>query len=131
MCAKIDRYRTALEAGADLALVAGWISETTTIKKTAQARPSLTEAPPQLMTDDQIAAIVDAWADSLACSGKQTRTTVKKIYARIGLAVTYRPGTETVIAEVRSNEINRVPVWCPRLNTGNVQTVVAAAKMTI
>jgi hypothetical protein len=31
----------------------------------------------------------------------------------------YRPGTETVLAEVRSNDIDRVPVMCPEgdLNT--------------
>jgi hypothetical protein len=39
------------------------------------------------------------------------------IYTRIGFELTYRPGTETVIAEVRSKEINPVPEWCPRPNT--------------
>ena len=44
--AKIAQYRAALDAGGDPSLVAGWISETTAIKKSAQARLGLTEAPP-------------------------------------------------------------------------------------
>ncbi|BBH68312.1 hypothetical protein ACTI_49970 [Actinoplanes sp. OR16] len=36
--AKIDRYRAALDAGGDPTLTAGWITETTAIKKAAQAR---------------------------------------------------------------------------------------------
>ena len=44
---KISRYRDTLDAGGDPALIAGWITEATTAKKTAQARLGLTEAPPQ------------------------------------------------------------------------------------
>jgi len=47
---KINRYRDTLDAGGDPALIAGWISETTALKKTTQARLGLTEAPPQRMT---------------------------------------------------------------------------------
>ncbi len=48
------------------------------------------------------------------------------VYARIGLHMTYRPGTETVLAEIRPGGIggnkntatvrddHRVPAWCPR-----------------
>jgi hypothetical protein len=57
------RYRDTLDAGGDPALIAGWITETTAIKKTAQARLGLTEAPPQRMTGDQLDAIADAFND--------------------------------------------------------------------
>ena len=43
---KISRYRATLDAGGDPTLIADWITETTTIKKAAQARLGLTEAPP-------------------------------------------------------------------------------------
>ena len=111
---KIDRYRAALDAGGDPALVAGWITETTAIKRAALARLGLTDAPPQRMTEDQIAAIVDAFGGLLGHLKRADQQDRAEIYTRIGLEMTYRPGTETVIAEVRSNEINRVPVWCPR-----------------
>jgi hypothetical protein len=58
---KIKGYRATLDAGGDPALIGGWISETTAIKKAAQARLGLTEAPPQRMTDDQLDAIAEAF----------------------------------------------------------------------
>jgi site-specific DNA recombinase len=51
--AKISRDGDTLDAGGDPVLIAGWITEATTAKKTAQARRGLTEAPPQCMTGDQ------------------------------------------------------------------------------
>jgi hypothetical protein len=60
---KINGYRATLDAGADPALIAGWIAETTATKKAAQARLGLTEAPPQRMTADQLDAIVEAFND--------------------------------------------------------------------
>jgi site-specific DNA recombinase len=49
---KIARYRAALDAGGDRALVAEWISETATIKKATRARLGLTEAPPERMSEE-------------------------------------------------------------------------------
>jgi hypothetical protein len=45
--ARITRYRATLDPGGDPALIAEWISETTAIKKAAQARLGLTEARPR------------------------------------------------------------------------------------
>ncbi|WP_305788370.1 recombinase family protein [Symbioplanes lichenis] len=125
--AKIERYRATLDAGGDPALVAGWISETTTIKKTAQARLGLTEVPPQRMSEEQIAALVDAFGGLLGLLRQADQHDRAEIYARIGLQMIYRPGTGTVLAEVRSDKIDpgnkntatveddhRVPAWCPR-----------------
>jgi site-specific DNA recombinase len=111
--AKIARYRATLDAGGDPALVAGWISETTTIKKTAQARLGLTETPPLRMSEEQLAAVVDAFGGLLGLLRKAEQADRAEIYTRIGLQMTYRPGTETVLAEVRSNDLDRVPVMCP------------------
>ena len=111
--AKIARYRATLDAGADPALVAGWIAETAAIKKAAQARLGVTEAPPQRMSEEQIAAIVDALGGLLGLLRRADQPDRAEIYTRIGLQMTYRPGTETVLAEVRSKDIDRVPVMCP------------------
>jgi hypothetical protein len=53
---------------------------------------------------------VDAFGGPLRRAGQHDRA---EIHARIGLQMIYRPGTETVLAEVRSNDIDRVPVMCP------------------
>jgi hypothetical protein len=110
---KIARHRAALDAGGDPALIAGWISEATAIKKSAQARLGLTEAPPQRMTADQLDAIADAFRDLLALLRDADPRDKAELYSRLGLRMTYRPGRETVIAEVVT-PATRVFDWCPR-----------------
>ena len=97
---KIGRYRATLDAGGDPALIAGWISEAAAIKKAAQARLGLTEAPPQRMTSDQLDSIADAFNDLLALLRDADPRDRAELYSRIGLRMTYQPGPETVIAEV-------------------------------
>jgi site-specific DNA recombinase len=93
--------------------VAGWISETMTVRKAAQARLGLTEAPPERMSEEQLAAIVDAFGGLLGLLRRADQHDRAEIYTRIGLQMIYRPGTETVLAEVRSKDLDRVPVMCP------------------
>lgn len=111
--AKIARYRATLDAGGDPTLVAGWISETTAIKKAAQARLGFTEAPPERMREERIAAIVEALGGLLGLLRRADTHDRAEIYSRIGLQMQYRPGTGTVLAEIRSTYIDRVPVMCP------------------
>ncbi|GGN75039.1 putative recombinase [Actinoplanes lobatus] len=112
--AKISRYRATLDAGGDPALIANWISETTTIKKAAQARLGLTEAPPQRMSTDQIDAIAEAFDDLFRLLRDADPRDKAELYSRIGLRMIYRPGLETLIAEVSTPASSRVFDWCPR-----------------
>jgi hypothetical protein len=89
---KINRYRDTLDAGGDPALIAGWITEATTAKKTAQARLGLTEAPPQRMTNDQLDAIADAFKDLFGLLRDADPRDRAELYSRLGLRMTYRPG---------------------------------------
>jgi hypothetical protein len=111
---KVNRYRATLDAGGDPALIAGWITEATAIKKAAQARLSVTEAPPQRMADDQLAAIADAFDSLLRLLRDADPRDKAELYSRIGLRLTYRPGPETMIAEVVTPAMDRVFDWCPR-----------------
>jgi site-specific DNA recombinase len=110
---KIAQYRATLDAGGDPTLVAGWISETMAVRKAAQARLGLTEAPPKRMSGEQLAAIVDAFGGLLGLLRRADQHDRAEIYTRIGLQMQYRPGTGTVLAEIRSSEVDRVPVMCP------------------
>ncbi len=112
--AKIRRYRDTLDAGGDPVLIASWISEATAIKKTAQARLGLTEAPPQRMPSDQLDAIAEAFSDLFTLLRDADPRDKAELYSRIGLRMTYRPGPETVIAEVVTPANARVFDWCPR-----------------
>ena len=76
--AKIARYRAAIDAGGGPALVAGWISETTAIRKAAEARLGLAPGKPARMTEDQIRAIVARLAGCWACSGLPSRGTAQR-----------------------------------------------------
>ncbi|GAA4955939.1 recombinase family protein [Actinoplanes utahensis] len=111
---KISRYRATLDAGGDPTLIADWISETTAIKKAAQARLGLTEVPPQRMTTDQIDAIAEAFNDLFRLLRDAEPRDKAELYSRIGLRMTYRPGPETLIAEVSTPASSRVFDWCPR-----------------
>ncbi|MBL7255943.1 recombinase family protein [Paractinoplanes lichenicola] len=110
---KISRYRATLDAGGDPALIATWIGEATAIKKAAQTRLGLTEAPPQRMGSDQLDAIADAFNDLfrlLRAADPQDRA---ELYSRIGLRLTYKPGSETLMAEVATPADLRVFNTCP------------------
>ncbi|WP_412749746.1 hypothetical protein [Krasilnikovia sp. M28-CT-15] len=124
--AKINRYRATLDAGGDPALIAGWISEATALKRGAQARLGLTEAPPQRMTSDQLDTIADAFNDLFRLLRDADPRDKAELYSRIGLRLTYQPGPETMIAEVVTPANSRVFAWCPRHNTTDTHTVIAA-----
>jgi hypothetical protein len=129
--AKLARYRATLDAGGDPTLVAGWISETTAIKKSAQARLGFTEAPPERMSEERIAAVVEALGGLLGLLRKADQHDRAEIYARIGLQMQYRPATGTVLAEIRSTELDRVPVMCPEPQTRATHTVLAMGLLSM
>jgi DNA invertase Pin-like site-specific DNA recombinase len=114
---KINRYRATLDAGGDPALIAGWITETTAIRKAAQARLGLTEAPPQRMTSDQLNTIADAFNDLLRLLRAADPRDKAELYGRIGLRLTYQTEPETMIAEVVTPADNGVFDWCPEIDT--------------
>ncbi|GAA0577187.1 recombinase family protein [Paractinoplanes ferrugineus] len=110
---KINGYRATLDAGGDPALIAGWIAETTAIKRTAQARLGLTEAPPQRMPTEQLDAIAEAFKDLLSLLRDADPRDRAELYSRLGLRMTYQPGPETLMAEVATPADLRVFDMCP------------------
>ena len=127
---KINRYRATLDAGGDPALIAGWITETTAIKKAAQARLGLTDAPPQRMTDDQLDAIAGAFGSLLGLLRDADPRDKAELDARIGLRMTYRPGPETPIAEVATPAIG-VFDGCPGPDVDLTYTPTFTHEVTI
>jgi site-specific DNA recombinase len=82
------------------------------------------------MSEDQIAAIVDAFGGLLGVLKRADPQDRAEIYTRIGLEMTYRPGAGTVIAKVRS-KIDRVPTWCPRGELNSLNPQLRARRMRI
>jgi hypothetical protein len=64
------------------------------VRKAAQARFGLIEAPLERMSEDQLAAVVDAIGGLLGLLRRADQHDRAEICARIGLQMIYRPGTE-------------------------------------
>ena len=67
------------------------------------------------MTSDQLDTIADAFTDLFRLLRDADSRDKAELYSRIGLRPTYRPGPETVIAEVVTPANSRVFDWCPRI----------------
>lgn len=113
----LKNYRAALDAGGDPALIAGWIKETTAVRSATQAMIGAQRPKPARMTEDQIGKIVDGLGGLLGLLHEADPRDRAEVYARIGLRLTYQPGTETMIAEVTSPAIDGVDDVCPRPDT--------------
>jgi hypothetical protein len=126
---QINRYRAALDAGGDPPLIAEWIRETTAMRKTAQARLGLASGTPTRMSEAQIQTIVEALGGLLGLLRNAEPSDRAEIYTRVGLQMTYQPGSETVLAQVTSKSFDGVVYVCPRSNTRDIHTVIASREM--
>ncbi|MEU4427882.1 recombinase family protein [Actinoplanes sp. NPDC024001] len=97
---KIKQYRAALDAGADPALVTGWIAETQTERVRLELQ--LTQAPkvPRRMTQDEIRQLVTALGDIVAVLRNAHPEDKAEVYRQLNLRLVYDPETTTVRANV-------------------------------
>jgi DNA invertase Pin-like site-specific DNA recombinase len=103
--AKLARYRAALDAGADPAVVAGWIADAQAARSRAeQQRPDpapagTTEISSQL-SEEEINTIVEELGDIVAVLRDAEPEHKLDVYRNLGLHLTYHPETRTVRASV-------------------------------
>jgi hypothetical protein len=99
---KLTRHRAALEAGADPALVTGWIAETQAerIKAESELRQE-TGGNQARMTTEEIAALVDSLGNLLTVLHEADPADKAEVYRQLGLRLTYEPDTQTVRAEAQ------------------------------
>jgi site-specific DNA recombinase len=110
--AKLRQHRAALEAGADPAIVTGWMAEVQAQRTLAEAR--LTKNPkPRRMTREEIAAMVTALHDIMSVLDKADPADKTEIYGQLGLRLTYQPEEKKVIARARPLDSMYVRT-CPR-----------------
>jgi hypothetical protein len=102
--AKLTRYRAALEAGADPAVVAGWIAETQAERQRAEHHQHLPieEVPDSAarLTKDQIIAIVEELGDIVSALRNAEPEHQLEVYRSLGLRLVYDPEQQTVRADV-------------------------------
>jgi hypothetical protein len=95
---KLAQHRAALEAGADPALVAGWIQEELVRKKAAEQRLSSAHVLPQKrLRRDELAEITHRLGDMVRVLSNADPIRKGKIYAEIGLRLTYHPSKQKVL----------------------------------
>ena len=101
--AQLDRYRALLDAGADPAVVANWISETQAARKSAKQRHAATSRPKDDLsglTAQQLAAIIDEIGDLSEALKEAEPEHKQAVYRSLGLKLIYSPDTKTVRAEI-------------------------------
>ena len=109
--AKLRAHRAALEAGADPAIVAGWMAEVQPQRIVAEARLRQGSGR-QRMTAEGITRVVASLRDLMGVLAAADPADKAQIYSQLGLALTYGPGSQTVRAEARP-----LPMYvrkCPR-----------------
>lgn len=103
--AKLARYRAALDAGADPAVVAGWIAETQTERRQAEERHQTATASKTSdrithLTAEELTAIVEELGDLVTALRDADPEHKMAVYRDLGLRLTYDPDTQTVRADV-------------------------------
>ncbi|GGO14304.1 hypothetical protein [Micromonospora parathelypteridis] len=115
--AKLAQYRAALDAGADPALVTGWITQTQAERTRAEADLQTTQqTEPRRMSRSQIADLVRALGDIVAELRDADPDDKAEVYRQLGLRLTYQTETQTVRAAVDLSAHRRVNI-CVRGGT--------------
>ncbi|GIM97139.1 hypothetical protein [Paractinoplanes toevensis] len=107
---RTGRYRAALDAGADPALIAGWIADTTAMKNNAQTRLRLDQSPPQRLPTAQLQTIASEIEDLLHQLQHADSHDKADLYSRIGLHMTYQAAPKTLTTQVTHSELSSICV---------------------
>jgi hypothetical protein len=119
---KLGKYRAALEAGTDPALVQQWINQVQAERAIAEAElRQLTGR--RAMTADEIQTIVEALSGIAAILKTAEPGDKAEVYRQLGLNLKYEPGPRKIKVEATPN--GSCSSLCPRPNTRNIHTVIA------
>ncbi|MEW2592664.1 hypothetical protein AB0893_19855 [Micromonospora aurantiaca] len=120
--AKLERYRAALDAGADPAVTA-WIAQTHAERARAEADlRTIASTTPRRMSRGEIRALVTALGDITTVLRDAGPADKAEVYRQLGLRLNYQPETQTVRAEVDLSAHRGVYRLCPRGYTTHCPT---------
>ncbi|MFE9191039.1 recombinase family protein [Micromonospora sp. NPDC007208] len=98
--AKLQRYRAALDAGADPSIVSNWIAQTQAERTRAETELHTgTSAALRRMTQAEITALVHALGNIVTVLRDADPADKAEVYRQLGLRLTYHPAAQTVHAE--------------------------------
>jgi site-specific DNA recombinase len=97
---KVARYRAALDAGADPALVTQWIAEIQASRAVAQTTVRKSKEHAVVMTREEISVMIDQLGDIRTVIADADPDDKARVYQQLGLKLTYQPGKRTTRAEM-------------------------------
>jgi hypothetical protein len=117
---KLARYRAALEAGTDPAVVTEWIKQAQAELRAAESLRRLRPTPPPRWSRDQLQRLTTAVTDLAGMIKEADPVDKTKIYSGLGVRLVYHPGKRAVLAEARPAapaRVRKVRVGGPRTTT--------------
>lgn len=109
--AELRQHRAALEAGADPALITGWMKETQAKRALAEAR--LSRPGRRCMTREETTTLVRTIGDLMQVIKDADPAGKAEIYSQLGLTLAYHQNEKRVEAEARPAQVMCVGT-CPR-----------------
>jgi site-specific DNA recombinase len=97
---KLARYRAALDAGADPALVTQWIAEVQASRAVAQTTVRKSKEQAAVMTREEISVVINQLGDIRTVIADADPDDKAQVYQQLGLKLTYQPGKRTTRAEM-------------------------------
>ena len=110
---RLARYRAALDAGADPALVAAWIAETQAERATAEQAHAATRPAPA-MTPAEVRTLIKGLPDIVQMLADTPPHDKAQLYEAFGLELTYHPDRRTVIVTADPTRQTGVRKGCRR-----------------
>lgn len=102
---RLGLHRAALEAGADPAVVAGWIRQEQTRRSAAEQRLArIPVSRPRRLDRESLAAMLAELGDLVELLGRADPARKAKIYTGLGLRLVYHPGKRKVLVTSLSDQ---------------------------
>jgi len=94
---RLVKYRAALDNGADPTVVAAWIAEVQGDRLAAER--TMSSAGASILTAEDVREVIDGLGDFVTVLAKAKPTEKAKVYADLGITLTYRPAEQIVSVE--------------------------------
>ena len=107
--ARLARYRKALEAGTDPAVVAAWIAEVQDERKAAE-KALRRRRPASALTEADIRAMVESLGDLVGVLEAVEPAKKADLYDSLGLSLTFQPSKRSVLVEANLSGVRPVRV---------------------
>ena len=101
---RLAQYRSALDAGADAATVAGWMTEVTAERNRAD-RALRAASPDEAPTATQLRDLIEGLGDMVAVLANTNPARRTELYEALGLRLTWHPQDKKVLVEATPTRV--------------------------